>query len=273
MNANQKTNLKSWISLREKTGCPCFSSREAAEAYPSRSSNAIDAALSHFCSTGLIQRVHRGFFCVVPARYALRGRIPVEYYIGPLMEHLGKPYYVAALSAAAHWGAAHQKVVSTQIMTALPHSSTSLHRNPDICWLYRKRVPESFLVRENGENGPVSYSNPELTALDLVARARHAGGLSFVVSVLASLKESTDFTGAATGVFRTAHIPDIQRLGYIFEVVLQDSAQASVIGAELRRMGGVLRHVPLLPGVDSPVSATENRWKIRLNADLDWEDA
>lgn len=272
MIANQTATLKSWISHRERTGCPCFSSRDVAEAYPSRSPNAINAALAHFCATRLVQRVHRGFFCVIPARYSLRGRIPVEYYIGPLMEHLGKPYYVAALSAAAHWGAAHQKVMSTQVMTELPHSSTSVLQNPDICWLYRKRMPEAFLVRENGENGPVRYSNPELTALDLVSRARLAGGLPFVVSVLADLKDSTDFSGAADGIFQAAPIPDVQRLGYIFEAVLRDSAQAAVIRAELRRMGAPLRHVPLSPGADSPVSATDARWKIRVNADLDKED-
>lgn len=272
MIANQTAPLKSWISLRERTGRPCFSSRDVAEAYPSRSPNAINAALAHFCATRLVQRVHRGFFCVIPARYSLRGRIPVEYYIGPLMEHLGKTYYVAALSAAAHWGAAHQKVLSTQIMTELPHSSTSVLQNPDICWLYRKRVSEAFLVRENGENGPVLYSNPELTALDLVTRARRAGGLPFVVSVLASLKDSTDFSGAGDGVFRTAPIPDIQRLGYIFDAVLEDAAQAAVIHAELHRMGVPLRHAPLVSGADSPVSATNARWKIRINADLDREE-
>jgi predicted transcriptional regulator of viral defense system len=273
MNANQMPTLKSWIVHRERTGRPCFSSRDVAEAYPSRSPNAVHAALSHFCATGLLQRVHRGFFCVVPARYALRGRIPADYYIGPLMQWLGKPYYVAALSAAAHWGAAHQKVMVTQVMTELPHSSTSGHRNPDIFWLYRKRVPKAFLVRENGENGPLLYSNPVLTALDLVRWAGCSGGISFVASVLDGLRDAIDFSGAADGVFRFVPVPDIQRLGYLFDVVLEDASRAGAIFGELRRLGVFLRPVLLSPGADSPVSGTNPRWKIRVNAAIDWEEA
>lgn len=274
MNANQFTNLKTWIVNRERTGLPCFSFQEAADVFPDRPRNALAAALSRFCASGLLQRVHRAFFCVVPPHYALRGRVPPMYYLEALMAHLGKPWYIAALSAAAHWGASHQKVMATQVMTSLPHASTSSRQNPDIAWFYRKCVPDAFLVRETGETGCVRYSNPELTALDLVRLADRSGGMSLVASVLADLKDATDFSGAARGVFLTAAVPDIQRLGYLYDAVLHAPLQAKVIQTELRGLAVPLRSVPLATASNGPVLDTDRRWHIRVNVDIDnGEDA
>ena len=271
-NANIPMRFKNWIVNRERMGRPCFCHAEVAEAFPSLSTNAIDAALSRFRARGLVQTVHRGFYCVVPAQYALAGAVPPFYYIDALMRRLGKPYYAALLSAAALWGASHQKVMVTQIMTELPRASTSPRRNPSIDWLYRKRVPAEFVVRKNGENGPVAYSDAQLTALDLVRYADRAGGLSFVASVLAELKERTDFSGAGRGVFRTASAPDVQRLGWLYGEVLGDGAQADVVRRELARSGAQVRLVDLRPGAPSGGAPVDRTWRLRVNAEIETED-
>ena len=256
-------NLKNWIVHRERIGQPCFSHAEAAAAFPALSPNALDAALSRFRATGLLQPVHRGFYCVVPAHYALAGVIPPFYYVDSLMRWMGRPYYVALLSAAELWGAAHQKVPVTQVMTELPPASTSARKNPSIEWIYRRRVPEAFLARKNGENGPVVYSGAELTALDLVRYAGRAGGLSFVATVLAELAEATDFAGAG----------DVQRLGYLFGEVLGDGGRAGVIRDELRRTGAALRTVPLRPGPGgAPASGVDRTWRVAINEQIEVDE-
>ena len=265
--------LKNWIVHQERIGRPCFSHAEVAAAFPALSPNALDAALSRFRATGLLQPVHRGFYCVVPAHYALAGAVPPYYYIDPLMRWMGRPYYVALLSAAELWGASHQKVPVTQVMTELPPASTSASKNPSIEWIYRRRVPEAFLARKNGENGPIVYSGAELTALDLVRYAGRAGGLSFVATVLAELAESTDFAGAGDGVFRTAAVADVQRLGYLFGEVLGDAVRAGVIRDELRRTGAALRTVPLRPGPGgATASCVDRTWRVAINEQIEVDE-
>ena len=265
-------NLKSWIVNRERIGMPCFSRGEVAEAFPCLAPNAIDSSLSRFRANGLVASVYRGFYCVIPAHYALSRELPPHYYIDMLMQWIGKPYYLALHSAAALWGAAHQKVMTVQVMTELPRTNTSDRKNPSIGWLYRKKIPMEFLERRNGENGQVSYSNPELTAVDLVRYADRAGGLSFVSTVLSELRESTDFTDAGSGVFRFADATDIQRLGYIYDEILGDKVQAEVICTEMHRLSPRIRTTLLSTTSNAMVSAISKRWHVRVNSKIELDD-
>jgi len=198
--------------------------------------------------------------------------LPPQYYVDSLMRWIGKPYYLALQTAAALWGAGHQKVMKAQVMTELPQPTTSMRKNPSIIWLYRKSVPLDFVVRRNGENGQVSYSNPELTAVDLVRYADRAGGMSFVATVLSELRETTNFSGAGTGVFRTAGVADIQRLGYIYDEILDDEAQAGTIYAEMMRLGARIRPVALAPSLTVPSKTMNKRWRIKVNYEIEEVD-
>ena len=129
--------VKNWIIDRERTGRLCFSRDDVAEAFPSLSASSIDSSLSRFRSNGLIQAVHRGFYCVIPAHYAYVGNVPPSYYIDSLMKWLGRPYYIALLSAAEMFGAAHQKPMVTQVMTELPCFSYSKKKNDSVDWQFR----------------------------------------------------------------------------------------------------------------------------------------
>ena len=266
-------SLKKWIINREQIGRPCFSRQEVALDFPMLSDGALDSALSRFSRNKLIQSVHRGYYCVIPAHYARVGRVPPEYYIDSLMQWQKKPYYVALLSAASIYGAQHQKAMVTQVMVQMPYSTTSTKKNPDINWLYRQHISAKHLVQKNGENGVITYSNPELTATDLVRYVDKAGGLSFISTVLAELREATNFTDASHGVFKTAGVTDIQRLGYIYDVVLGDESQANVIFSELAKMDVVVRPASLNPTMPVDMaSPVNNRWRIRVNAEIELDE-
>lgn len=73
--------------------------------------------------------MYRGFYVVIPIQYQLQGIVPPNYYIDELMTHVGKPYYVGLLSAAAMYGAAHQRPMLTQVMTVEPRIKAS-EKNP-----------------------------------------------------------------------------------------------------------------------------------------------
>ena len=265
-------NLKDWIINRERIGMPCFSHGEVAAAFPDLHSHALDSSLSRFCSNGLLRAIHKGFYCVIPPHYALSGELPPLYYIDQMMGWLGRRYYVALLSAASLWGATHQRVGIAQIMTDFSMATTSSRKNPSIDWVSKKRLPEEYVLRKNGETGTIAYSNAELTALDLVHYAGRAGGLSFVATVLSELKEATDFSGAGSGVFRFAEMTDIQRLGFIYEIVLGDFRQADVIHAEMKRVGRTARPALLEPSSHSAVFSANRRWHIKINYGIEVDD-
>lgn len=264
--------LKEWIVHRERIGLPCFSHTDAAAAFPNLSPRALDSSLSRFCAGDLLRSPHKGFYCVVPPHYALSADLPPYYYIDQMMQSLGRRYYVALLSAASLWGASHQRVGVVQIMTETPMATTSTRKNPSIDWVFKKHIPEEFVLRKNGENGQISYSNAELTALDLVHYASRAGGISFVATVLAELREATDFSAAGSGVFMIADVTDIQRLGFIYETVLGDSAQADAIHREMLRTGRTVRPALLQPTLHSAVLSANRRWKIKVNCEIELDD-
>ena len=96
--------IKEWVINRERIGKSCFSREDVVAAFPSLSARSINTSLAHFAKVGLIERLHRGFYCVVPPQYALSDGIHPYYYIDDLMSWLGRPYYVSLLSAASLWG-------------------------------------------------------------------------------------------------------------------------------------------------------------------------
>lgn len=264
--------IKEWIIHRERIGKSCFSREDVMAAFPSLTARSINTSLAHFAKVRLIERLHRGFYCVVPSQYALSECIHPYYYIDDLMAWLNRPYYLSLLSAASLWGASHQKVMTTQVMTQLPQLNVSSNRSSPVDWFYRKTIPSEFVLAKNGENGKLLYSNAELTAVDLIRYVDRAGGFSFVSTVLAELKEETDFSNAASGVFRTACIADIQRLGYVYDEVLGDHVQASTIYYQLRAMTKELDTVMLSPSSREEVHSRNGRWKILVNASIEIDD-
>ena len=267
-----KASLGVWIRQREQIGKPCFSLKEAREAFPALSSNVLTMSLSRYRAKGIIQAVHKGFFVVIPPQYALQKRVPDSYYVSQLMAYLGKPYYISLLSAASLWGASHQAVMVTHLMTRLPQSSTSSQKNNTLRWFYRREIPSEFLVSKNGETEQIFYSNAELTAIDLVHWAKRIGGLSAVATVLAELRESTNFANAADGVFKTADAPDIQRLGYLYEVILGDHEQGETIYCEMNKLPTAVRTVPLLVGSKEDQLRRDNRWHINVNTEIEIDE-
>lgn len=271
-NAELDMRIKEWIINRERVGKPCFSREEVVAAFPSLTVRSINTSLSYFAKKRLVERLHRGFYCVVPAQYALSSNVHPYYYIDDLMAWLNRPYYLSLHSAASLWGAAHQKVMTTQVMTQLPQLNLSSSRNTTIDWFYRKDISSEFLVSKNGENGKLLYSNAELTAIDLIRHAERAGGFSFVSTVLAELKEATDFSNASTGVFRTARTADIQRLGYVYDEILCDHSQSAVIYEQLRAMAGELDSVLLSPTSREEVRKKNGKWKVMVNTEIEVDD-
>lgn len=261
--------LSEWIRHREITGKPCFSFSDVTSAFADMSEQQLLNSLSRYVRSKRLALVARGFYCIIPPQYALQGLVPPSYYVDQLMSYIGKPYYVGLLSAAAFWGAAHQRPQQFSIMTTYPRYSRSSDRNNMLIWFYRTEIPEKFLLTKNTETSCVKYSNAELTAIDLVQFEQHIGGLSRAATVLSELLENTNFRGAHDTLFNFTTVATVQRLGYIVDEILEERGQADIIYNELKLYSNHFRYCWLSTKHDKKKSAISEKWKLYINTEIE----
>jgi predicted transcriptional regulator of viral defense system len=188
------------------------------------------------------------------------------------MKYLDKPYYISLLNAAELHGAAHQRSQLFSVMTVYPSSNVSKAKNNILVWIYRKEIPEKFLQTRNSETGVVRFSNPELTAIDLVQYEKHIGGLSRAATVLEELAEVTDFSKASEGLFNYTSISTVQRLGFILENILKEQEQADILYKQLQIHGKKLNYTPLSTRSNRESWDKNSRWKININTEIETDE-
>lgn len=262
-------SIYEWIRNRELRGRVTFSVEELKQVFQEKSFETISSELTRLSKKGYVSSVYRGFYVVIPVHYQLNGVVPPTYYIDALMRYVGKPYYLCLLTAAAMQGAAHQQPMITQVTTIAPrikHSSKNLHLN----WNYRKVIPEELLLTKNVEMGVVRYSNPELTAVDLVQFADHVGGYQRAATVLAEFVEVMDMAKMPLIVPFTT-IATLQRLGYLLEFVLDEQEKADALFLILKEQG---KWNSILLRNDRPRNelAEPNRWHVNDNVQIEIDD-
>ncbi len=263
--------VRNWVREREIRGKTMFSLEEVRYAFPGVAHQVLLNALSRLKREKVLYSPYSSFYVILPPQYVLRGAVPPYYFIGEFMKRQKRPYYFGLLSAAAMWGAAHQRAQTDFVVTVRPRLSLSETSKRNIRWIYRNAIPTDFLCEKNGETGPIVYSNAELTALDLIRFEHYAGGLSAVASVIAELLETTDFSNAADGVFGCCNSATIQRLGYIVENVLQDERQGAAIFGEWQKRFKERRVAALSPRV-AAMGECDDRWKVVVNARVEADD-
>ena len=130
----------------------------------------------------------RGFFIIVPMEYREAGAPPPAWFIDELMAHLGQPYYVGLLSAAALHGAGHQQPMVFQVVTSVP--VRPMHVGQVVLGFAMCGKVEQMPVEERQtETGTMRVATAETTAFDLVRYPTGAGHLSNAALVLSELAE------------------------------------------------------------------------------------
>jgi predicted transcriptional regulator of viral defense system len=130
----------------------------------------------------------RSFHVMVPPEYRSWGAVPAAWFIDPMMQHLGRDYYVGLLSAAAQHGASHQAAQTFQVVTDRHVEDRDFDR-------VRLRFQTSALTAQtpvepvNTPTGTMAVSTREATVGDLVERPGKSGGLSNVATILREIGE------------------------------------------------------------------------------------
>lgn len=265
-------NLAEWIRNLETNGINTFSVEMIRDKFPDIQEQNIKNSLYRFASKNRIVSVYKGFYVIIPPHYAAKGIVPPTYYIDQLMQYIGKPYYISLLSAAEFFGAAHQRSQRFFVTSVLPSTNVSISKNKLLNWLFRKDIPEEFLLKKNSETGTIRFSNAELTAIDLVQYENAVGGLSRVATVLDELCEQCDFSKVNNKLLDFTSVSAVQRLGYILENILEQNDQADVLHEKLLAYGKRLNYIALSTRSRKETTLRDSRWKVIINTEIQTDD-
>jgi len=210
--------MSRWVEQLQSKGRYTFA-RSEAEARTGRSFVAVQTALRRLKQQGRVVSPRRGFYVVVPPEYRATGSPPASWFIDDLMRHLGQPYYVGLLSAAAIHGAAHQQPMVFQVVTSKPTREMRAGRVA-LQFSMSSKVTQMPVTQVQTETGTMRVATPETTAFDLVRYQAGAGHLSNAATVLAELAERID-AGALASIAPLVRLPDVQRLGHLLDLVGQ----------------------------------------------------
>ena len=198
---------------------------------------------------------------IIPLEYSAAGTIPPEWFIGDLMEFIGKPYYVGCLSAAALYGAAHQRPQELQVV--VPSYTRAIDtRAVRIRFLQYSGMSKALIQPRRTHTGDYPVSSPEWTAIDLIRFQKHLGGLDAVATVLAELGEALDGDRLLLAARRDPGNAYLQRLGWML-----DSAGFAELTPALREH--IMRRKPgnvlLNPALKDRLRSLDRRWNILVN--------
>lgn len=243
-----------------------FTLAEAQEVLGADDPAAVYTGLSRLRRRREVFSPTQGLYVAVPPEYRSRGVVPAEWFIDATMRHLGRPYYVGLLTAAAMHGASHQAPQVFQVMT----DRSYLVRKRDLGGIRIRFYSSKSIARDPVEpitvpSGSVAVSTRETTVVDLVSKTRASGGLSNVATILRELGElnGSDLARVASGRGRAV----TRRVGWLVENFGQiDDAEALRQAARLD-----LGEPALLDPSKGRRGKADLTWQIRLNTVVEAE--
>lgn len=252
-----------YIEDLQMNGRLVFTTEEAVEAL-GRSVPAVLAQLRRLKKRWRVAAPLRGFHVVVPPKYRRLGCLPPEQFVPALMGHLGEPYYVGLLSAAAYHGAAHQAPMAFQVVVPRARRSVECGR-VRVDFIARRDMAETSVVERGTPAGVLRVASPAATAIELVGYPEHSGFLDNTATALAELGESIG-GDALEAEARRAPVAWVQRLGYLLDLVGH--------GALADRLGAVLAErdvftVALAPWQPMAGAPRDPRWRVAVNTEVE----
>ena len=267
---NDYSQVRHWVDELPKRGKTTFSLIEAECLFPGKPVASTRRALARLSSAGKIHSVWKGFYAISLPEYGLESIAPPIDYIDQLMNHLGSQYYIALLSAASYMGAAHQMPQVFQVICD-KNLHTKNKNGVIIEPVYKKRIPGRYTTMINTRTASVKISSPELTALDLVAYTRRAGGINQVATVLSELVESIDFGRVDSDFFAGEAAATVQRLGYLLDETLEKKVAANSLYEKARQATVRFRQTPLVNETQSgsTIIGKNAKWDIIVNYEVE----
>jgi len=182
------------------------------------------------------------------------------------------PYYLRLLNAAAFHGSSHQQPQEYFVFTNSPVLRPTKKKNIKINYISRKDIPEELLEKRKTETGYLNISSPELTAADLVQYEKRIGGLNRAATVLNELGETIKLEKINELFLKETAVSTIQRLGYLFEKVLNNHVIADRIFHESEKLNLKFFRIPLKTLGNKKGYPTDEKWKVIVNTEIEIDE-
>jgi predicted transcriptional regulator of viral defense system len=256
--------LSAWVDSLQARGQYTFA-RDAARAALGISPAAFGLAARRLCAKRRITRLRGGFYAINPLEYYQTGILPADWFIDDLMKHMGRPYYVGLLTAAALYGAAHQQPQEFEVVTGSP--LRAVVAGPLKIRFFAKRSIGGMMVeRRKTATGTMAVSTPEATALDLLVYTGEIGGLDRTYTVIQELGESlraSRLAIAARSGFKTVYV---QRLGWMLDKA-GFAPLANVLADWVEKAAPA--YARLDPSSPENRGARDGKWRLFINASVE----
>lgn len=257
--------VKDWVKDLQKRGRLTFSRQEVAQQFSSKTEISVRNMLSRLVKKSVIVSIWKGFYVIVPLKYAARSIVPPELYLDDLMKFLNRPYYVGLLNAAVYYGAAHQQPQTLSVLTCNPAIRDSNKKGNRISFFVKKEIRLSLIRSFKTETGYLQVSTPELTAADLISYQKEVGGLNRVSTVLNELSDYMNFKNVKSDFFKNNPVSTIQRLGFLLEEILQKPDLSNDLFVKARENRCKFQKIPLKHGNSFENENVNRRWKVSVN--------
>ncbi len=229
-------------------------------------------ALKRLADKGLIISIHKGYYLIIPPQYRSRGILPPTLFLDAFMKELGRPYYLALLSAAAYHGASHQQPQEFFMVTGFPVLRPMQKKGLKMNYISKKEIPDTLLDIRKTETGFLKISNPALTAVDLIQYAKRVGGINRVATVLSELIESIQVDAFDKNLLQYVPVTALQRLGYMLEKIFNNQSLANALYDALDKNQSPLFRIPLKASAPSKGFGTNERWKVIVNTTIEVDE-
>lgn len=264
--------LKDWIEELQSKGKLAFSLRQAHEAFPELSEDAVKLSLNRLSKKDKIVSIYKGYYLIIPPQYFSKGILPPALYIDGLMQFLQRPYYVGLLSAAAYHGAAHQQPQEFFVVTSLPALRATERKGIRVNYISKNSINEALIESRKTERGYLKISSPVLTATDLLQFEKRIGGLNRAATVLNELAEVLKPEMFTSTLFSEVSTYSIQRLGYMLEYKIGQKDLAEALFTKAKEAKLSFFRVPLKADLPDKGFSSDDKWKVIVNTEIEIDE-
>lgn len=203
----------------------------------------------------------KGYYLILTPEFRHLGCLPPDFFIDDLMKHLKIDYYVALLSAALYYGAAHQQPQIFQVMIPGVHPMIQCGR-VKIQFIKNKFLHDSITTVLKTRTGYMKISTPEATAKDLLTFIRQSGGIGQIATVIDELTENLNAEKLQAIALQDKQYQWVQRLGYLLDTLGYTTLSNNLYSIIENKK---LRTIPLVPHRKMTGSVRNKKWRLAEN--------
>jgi len=210
-----------------------------------------------------IINLRKGFYVIIPPKYAIRNYLPIQLYINKLFSFLNKPYYIGLYSAAKFYGAAHQQIQADYIITKPPALANIKKENFNIKFFTTTHWPSKNIRKLKSDAGMFNISSPALTIADMIHYQTKLGGINRVFTIIEELVHELKPDDIRDLLSWYPYLSTLQRLGFLLEKLNMGYDLLKPLKNHLSRKNYYF--VPLNPGKELKPGKAKNFWKVNEN--------